>query len=263
MPLDLDEARDLLGCTGRTHPARERALEELHRDARGNPGQLLRLAQSRPELARPGSDRDERRVALAQRRLHTAGPNRPAEPRVFDDIEPVSDPGAATEGVGPARIDAPSLVPTRPPIRDEDGLVEVGWEGDLESDLVPAGGSSPAPGLSPTDDASFNEELIEDRYAALQAWAEWTRNQGRSAGENPASQSVPAGRPPEDSSRAEETGGALLTTALDAAAPRDRASAADAPAALPQASVRAESQHEFAPYSHLFSRIRQSRHPGP
>ena len=34
-----------------------------------------------------------------------------------------------------ARSQAPSLIPTRPPIRIEEGLVEVGWEGDLETEL--------------------------------------------------------------------------------------------------------------------------------
>ena len=27
------------------------------------------------------------------------------------------------------------LMPSKPPIRDEDGLVEVGWEGDLEDEI--------------------------------------------------------------------------------------------------------------------------------
>jgi len=268
MPLDLDEARDLLGYTGRTDLALERALEELHRDARGNPGKLFRMAQSRPELWRPGSDRDQRRHAQVERRLHTAHLARPTEPLVFDDGGPVSGPATGEEGAGTARSDAPSLIPTRPPIRDEDGLVEVGWEGDLESDLLPAGGTSTGPVASPADDPSFNEELIEDRYAALQAWAEWTRNQGRSAGENPATQSAQQRRGPAETFGPEEPTGTEPAAAALAAAPFDPADAADpaesadASAAIPHAGVRAEGQHEFAPYSHLFTRIRQSKHPG-
>ena len=44
-PLDLDEARELLEFAGQDHIAADRALEELHRDARGNASGLLRLAQ--------------------------------------------------------------------------------------------------------------------------------------------------------------------------------------------------------------------------
>ena len=37
------------------------------------------------------------------------------------------------------------------------------------------GATPPKPSLP--DDSPFNEELIEDRYAALQAWSEWTKGQ--------------------------------------------------------------------------------------
>ena len=73
---------------------------------------------------------------------------------------------------------APALIPSKPPIRDEDGLVEVGWEGDLEDELsapeTRADGSCEHPVRTIR---RSNEELIEDRYAALQAISERTRNE--------------------------------------------------------------------------------------
>jgi len=250
MPLDLDEARDLLGYPGRTSAALELAIEELHRDACGNPGKLLRLARLRPGLWQPGSDRDQRRQAHAQKRLPTTHLMRAGEPAVIADDEPVSDPAIGRERAAKARSDAAPLIPAKPPIRDEDGLVEVGWEGDMESELVQAGGVSTGPRPSLADDPSFNEELIEDRYAALQAWAEWTRSQGRSAGEKPTTQSDQPGRSPPRTVGPEEA------TGSDPAGPFDPPAAAGPPAAIPPAGVRAESQHEFAPYSHLFTRLR-------
>ena len=80
---------------------------------------------------------------------------------------------------GPGRAETPALVPSKPPIRDEEGLVEVGWEGDLEDELSSLE-------TAPSDATSFSahespptEELIEDRYAAIQALSErdtWLTN---------------------------------------------------------------------------------------
>ena len=268
MPLDLDETRDLLGYAGRTDSTLEPALEELHRDARGNPGKLFRIVQSRPELWRPRSDRDQRRHASAQSASKVPSSPDPASRSYGEDGRSFADPAARKEGAGTARSDAPSLIPTRPPIRDEDGLVEVGWEGDLESELLPTVGTSPETVGSLADDSSFNEELIEDRYAALQAWAEWTRNQGRSGGENPATQTAqqrrepaePAGR--EGPASTEPAAGPDRSAAFEPADSADPGDAARGPAVGPHAGVRAESQHEFAPYSQLFTRLRQPRQPG-
>ena len=65
--------------------------------------------------------------------------------------------------------DAPALIPSKPPIRDEDGLVEVGWEGDLEDELSTPEGASSDSAAFISDQSPLNEELIDDRYAALQA----------------------------------------------------------------------------------------------
>jgi len=270
MPLDLDEARDLLGYPGRLGAAAEPALEALHRDARGNPGKLLHLAHARPGLWQPGSNHDRRRQARAQQRLAAANLTQAREPLVFEDEKP----GNGEERPAAARSDAPPLIPAKPPIRDEDGLVEVGWDGDLESELVAAGGAPTGPRRPVADDPSFNEELIEDRYAALQAWAEWTRNQGQSTGENPVTQSAQPRRSPSETDVPEQATGSDQADTFDPAdaagpaPPFGPATAADPTgqfgpaagagpaAAIPPAGVRAERQHEFAPYSHLFTRLK-------
>ena len=59
MPLDLDEARDLLAFHGRAGLAAETALEELHRDALGNPRMILRLAESRARAIRTDTQADK------------------------------------------------------------------------------------------------------------------------------------------------------------------------------------------------------------
>jgi len=262
MPLDLDEARDLLGYPRRPGAALEPALEELHRDACGNPGKLLRLAHSRPGLWQPGSDHDQRRQAQAHERLAAANLAQPTEALVLEDEEAVSNPAIGDERAAAARSDAPPLIPAKPPIRDEDGLVEVGWEGDLESELLGSGRAPTGPHRPLADDPSFNEELIEDRYAALQAWAEWTRNQGRSTGENAATPSARPGPSPSETDEPEEAIGSRPADTFDPAdgagpaPPFGPATAAGPAAAIPPAGVRAERQHEFAPYSHLFTRLK-------
>ena len=150
-----------------------------------------------------------------------------------------------SDAAGPAR--SPSLIPTKPPLRLEEGLVEVGWEGDLEAELVPAEGSGkdgddPMAGAAGTD-----EELVEDRYAALQAWAEWTRNRERSE-ETSGTAALPGSPvdPMENPEIPPEAGPATVPASSSAAT---------------TASLRSETPHDFAPYSQLFTRLRQSR-PG-
>ena len=136
-------------------------------------------------------------------------------------------------------VEAP-LVPSRPPLRVEEGLIEVGWEGSLEAESASPPGDEPdQPAVESLIDEEDlpSEEMVEDHYAALQAWTEWARNRGRDAsrdmaGDRASSELVPSS-----------------------------ATSADA---LPVAEIqrptglRAESQHEHAPYSQLFSRLRQS-----
>ena len=72
------------------------------------------------------------------------------------------------------------MIPSRPPIRLEDGLVEVGWDGDLEAEPTYADSPTTDQETSLPAEPHSDEELVEDRYAALQAWTEWTRNRERS-----------------------------------------------------------------------------------
>ena len=65
----------------------------------------------------------------------------------------------------------------------------------------------PPPRLVSPDDSSFNEELIEDRYAALQAWSEWTESQKRTAGRGVAIESSPPRRSAEPSPLGRHTAG--------------------------------------------------------
>ncbi len=238
-PLDLDEARELLGPEGRLA---EPDLEALHRDAMGNPRAILRLAG-----ARTRASRTVMAPRLADRQV--TSPRRPiAIPRVEARlneraVEPaspaVSGVPAPAGDVPPPRL--PSLIPARPPIRFEEGLVEVGWEGDLEAEPTRPEASPSDPGPAPTGEDGPNEEPVEDRYAALQAWAEWSRNRERSIPAAP----DPAGdaEPPTPESSGEPA---------QAEAPRGDTG----PLASP--SIRAETPHDFAPYGQLFSRLRHS-----
>ena len=246
MPLDLDEARALLTSCGRANTLVELALEELHRNALGNPGRLLAITESWKSAPRPSRGerfaRDREPAAAESERLGSAPGPRPL-PRTAASA---SASGIATppEEAGPVR--SPPLIPTRPPLRLEEGLVEVGWEGDLEAELVRGEDSGkdrdgPRPGVPDP-----NEELVEDRYAALQAWAEWTRNRERSL--EAGSASAMPGAPAEP---IQGQGTAPGDGPVTAAAPSS---------AAPAANLRSETPHEFAPYSQLFTRLRQSGH---
>jgi general secretion pathway protein A len=155
-------------------------------------------------------------------------------------------------------LEAP-LVPIRPPLRVEEGLIEVGWEGNLEAEAASpmestapvATGRTATAGLLDADKEPVSappaateaeaepelpsEEMIEDHYAALQAWTEWAKNRGR--GIDPGSAAGPAANAPEESG--------------DSLEGRNGAPRA--------ARVWSEGQHDHAPYSQLFTRLRQSR----
>ena len=221
----------------------EPELETLHRDAMGNPRAILRIAAtwgwaSRPSVGEP-PDPGLRAAPTRRPTPLTNGETRPGE-TPGEDAEP------AGYGVAALADDAlsrrhPALIPARPPLRFEEGLVEVGWEGDLEAELTRPEVSTSEPEGVATEDDGRNEEVVEDRYAALQAWAEWSRNRERSApvAAEPAAEGVGPdlhddGDPPPGGA----TGGRFRT----------RRCVVD-PHEPPQ---------EFAPYSQLFSRLRHS-----
>ena len=197
LPLDLDEAAALLESRG-AHVAGDRdRFETLHRDSAGNPSRLLRHA------IRLGGD------VNGSTTLNVAPP-----PSRVADPEP--------------------MIPVKPPLRVEDGLIEVGWdseaEGDPEGEIEHRGFAEAVeefPEVSADDD-----EPIEDHYAALQAWGEWARNQGRADSKSP---SIDADLPPDE---------------LDEPPPSIRTPLGSEPG------LWVEGRQAFGPYSQLFSRLR-------
>ncbi len=241
MPMDLDEARELLGFHNYKNTSSESALEELHRDTLGNPRRLLRLAESRAWATRPGleTSKAENETRHPERSMTSPRKERPAEPVAPPNgsVQP-HDAGSNARG--------PSLIPSKPPIRFEDGLVEVGWDGDLESeptqiDPVPADQDDSAA----AEPGRPDDEPVEDRYAALQAWTEWTRNR-----ERPQVADGRSGMPEVESDSVAGSDDDSLDEPTDEADPSSVAT---------PATIRAENPHDFAPYSQLFTRLRQSR----
>lgn len=207
-PIDADEALDLLTRLRLERASNLALVEHWHRQAGGNPRRLLRLAlaeSNRPALVRASSP------------LRT-GPTLTREPS--------APPSSASVAEEPSR-----LGPARPPIRFEDGLIEVGWESELDTEAPPITVAAP----SPISELAA-EESINDHYAALQAWNEWAVNQGREPAQ-PADQATIQADSPHDSDP-------------DHANPLDN-----------HPRVWAEGQQSFAPYSQLFSRLRQSHDP--
>jgi type II secretory pathway predicted ATPase ExeA len=253
VPLDLDEARELLGVGDGGSAAVEAALENLHRDARGNPGRMVRLIQSRPELL---SATGEGARIGAGSGLAVRGTPPSFGLAVLNEPAEAPEPAEASPlpaGLAPAdapRAGSTPLFPAKPPIRAEEGLVEVGWGGDLESELEPEANTSPSAATEPDRDFGVREELVEDRYAALQAWTEWTRNQARPPAGGGAISPAPAETEAEDPSD------------FESASVGDAATAIESPGTMASAGLRAEGQHEFAPYSQLFTRPRESKQPG-
>jgi type II secretory pathway predicted ATPase ExeA len=200
-PIDADEAIELVARLRPGRAADVAEVERWHRDAAGNPKRLLRLA--------------------------SAPAPRAAHPR------PIPAPAAADVEVESPLPSPPRLGSDRPPIHVEDGLIEVGWEAEPEPRPAPTTLTTAAPAVPAADEGA--EVAVDDHYAALQAWNEWARNQGR----------------------------ALAPTAPDVATdpdpPADPARGSDAPNGHPH--VWAEGQQSFAPYSQLFSRFRQPRDP--
>jgi general secretion pathway protein A len=241
LPLDVDEVRELL--RGRAVLA-QAELESLHRDAAGNPRRLLHLAR-REMRTLPGP-------------ISATPPPAPGPSAKPASLTP---PGRDTGHQSSDRRIAPEapLVPSRPPLRVEEGLIEVGWGGSLENEATASASDStasvaivenatPAPldadeepvAASTAAEAELpSEEMIEDHYAALQAWTEWAKNRGRGIGTFPA------------------TGGAAD------AAPEEHGESpygtSDVPGALAAGRVWSEGQHGHAPYSQLFTRLRQSK----
>jgi type II secretory pathway predicted ATPase ExeA len=247
-PLELEELRLFLG---HLVPLRERdvsTIEGVHRAVGGNPRQAFRLFAS---LDRPNATADREGRALTKTPVV-----RPDEPPTTT-VQPTAAP----------RTDLSRAVPVRPPLQVSDDVVEVGWDEPLDAqndvdpddDTGPSRSSDPETADSapseirftqslPAEDATPGEEVIDDRYAALQAWRELEQFQG----------SRRRGSALEDSP---EPGSNALSQRDEAdEAVEGESGAEDSPAtSAGYPGVRVEEQHGFAPYSQLFSRVRQRR----
>jgi type II secretory pathway predicted ATPase ExeA len=251
LPLDRDEAQDLVSAHAGAGGVDSANIDALHRDARGNPRLLLQLLRKHrgDNLVPQGNVRSPvvRRLPAGDSRA--TGSAVPAKggarsPVVLDEADESPSqlrPSDGDEGLSPA-----PLVPSRPPLRVEEGLIEVGWEGNLEAEAAAQSSepiSDPSPAEAEPEGAEpLGEEMVEDHYAALQAWTEWARNRGQSsspgapaAGRSPAS--VPGVEPSSDADE-DESGD---------------------PGSLAVSGLRAEPEHEHAPYSQLFTRLRQAK----
>jgi type II secretory pathway predicted ATPase ExeA len=235
-PIDADEARTLVAqrWPGRAWPIE--VVERLHRDSAGNPQRLLRLA-----LARAAGGASVLPPAPAA--VFAPAPAPPAgfapASTAISMQEALGDaaglPGEP-EAVASAAVSAePLLGPAKPPIREEDGLIEVGWDPNpMEMTIEPPSAESTSRVLERASEGA-EEEVVNDQYAALQAWNEWAANQGRS----PAVAESP---------RAELPAGSEDELKADGALP-----------GLPHPQVWADGPERFGPYSQLFSRLRHSK----
>lgn len=210
-PLRLDETRLFLSELEGASELAEAEIERLHRDSGGNARRLLWQATAWIRAGAPA----ESRPAFATR------PRDPIEPPVVR--EPIAP--------------APLLV-SKPPLRMEDGMIEVGWDAESdgrESRDAESGVTASALAGLPA------EQAVDDHYAALQAWNEWASNQGR--------------KPTVAASSVElaERGAEIIPPPSLADTVGTESPLEDHP------QVWAEGQQTFAPYSQLFSRARQAK----
>jgi general secretion pathway protein A len=229
-PLDIEEARALLDRLADGRSWDVEVLERLHRDCGGNPRRLLRSANA-ATIERQG------------RRATFRPPDRPG-PRQPAIEEPPTSLGTLAE----RGWEAPFVGAPRPPLREEEGVIEVGWEPTPEpaSELeIDDPSEALGPALRQVGGDSIAEveadEVIDDHYAALRAWSEWARTHGRSPAASVSVQAAPATSLIEPHEALEEQ---LDDSADGSASPTN---------------VWTEGQQGFAPYSQLFSRLRQAR----
>ena len=246
-PMDLDEAREFLGP--RRMPGRAGAGGAPPRCPGQSPGDA-------PDRRGPGvglpSGRGGVRTRPACRRA--AAPARPSARR--------GRPATSAREAGRGRADrdrrprrrcgpaATPLVDPRPAPDPARGRAGRGRLGGRPGGGAHASGAAAdrGRGRAAARGRASGEQLVEDRYAALQAWAEWSRNRERSA------------------TSAIEPSAAADAFASDEIARRP----GDRPRTVParrsaggcglraDSSVRAETPHDFAPYSQLFTRLRHS-----
>lgn len=258
-PIDADEACFLLRYEFPGRLLDGLTIERLHRDAAGNPARLLRLAASAPSIP---AERPPSPTRPGSRFRHDVVESDPdPDPDLDLDAEPDLD---ETETSLDAAM-GDRLAAVRPPLRVEENFIEVGWDDavsspDVESEasdipVAPVSASIPAESALP---ATFDREpvAVEDHYAALQAWQEWTHNQERRLSPDPSTAASAADSGPvvEPWSAAlgldseDENAGDVAETDED-----ETASALDG-----MSNVWAEPSQEFAPFGPLFGRTRQA-----
>ena len=226
LPLDIDEAAQLAGAADLD----PEDLERLHRDSGGNLRRLIRLIDDHRHRARSG---------LVGTVARPSAPVRPIDQPPRPELAPALQARPAEIEAEPLHAPPPPLVPSRPPLREEEGLIEVGWGGVLDGEAEPVETAIPVDGEEAEafeDEAPpLGDEAIDDHYAALQAWSEWARNRDR---ETPEAAAQPADDPEGD-----EEG--------------DENQDEDAGDREPDADLRGEPPHDHAPYGQLFTTLRQ------
>jgi general secretion pathway protein A len=241
-PIDADEACELLRKERPGQLLDGLTIERLHRDAAGNPAKLLRLAAATPAVP---ADRPAPRHAAAPPRR----PDRPHLRRPAAVADPIADDPPLDAALGDR------LAAVRPPLRVEENLIEVGWsDGPVAADEPEPAAPEAAVASrdEPEDDA--DPVAVEDHYAALQAWQEWTRNQGRrAAAPVPSVAAWPSalGLDADDVADAEPDDEDAGREAED-----DEPAEPSALDGLPN--VWADPEEGFAPYGPLFGRARQA-----
>lgn len=201
----------------------------------------------------PGVSRDPLELERLHREID-------GNPRLLCLWNPEPSRPSATRAGNPARpspVVIPPMVPVRPPLRVGEGMVEVGWE-------TPAGPEDPddqegweaaastTPERRPESSGDLSEHRVdppvEDYDEALRAWSVWTRHPSRpdSIVPDPTIRSGPA----------QETDGTFSAEVDEEEEEMEPTS--DGPV---DPDLRVESEHGFAPYGQLFSRLKEARDP--
>ena len=273
--VDFDEARMFLAYSFPEYDWRRDEIDALHREAGGNPRRLLRLGVVRASLAaksrpRRGEAGNPQRVEkqLYKNMQKSKFFNEESLPHVMNSADDSLISFAGDGSIG-AFSEGPLLGPAAPPLHEEEGLIEVGWneqevefEGDIGSaradlvagsDAIDRSGAESASlrdsdrfysALETTEESPSGVEAVDDHYAALQAWNEWARVQGRFALDRGGITQAGEGRASIGASDETNT-----DPFIDEESP-----------VLPH-HVRLDSEHAIVPPARLFSGMRDSGRP--
>ncbi len=232
-PFTIDEFSDWVTELEPSRIFSEADFEQLHRSLGGNPRRYL-VETQQARKPRTAIDRSDATSMVEM-----------DEPEPLE-AEPLRTPPLARSW------DVPSVIPQKPPLEVAEEMIEVGWDATSELSLNPEGeredGSdedarASEPRSLGSSAGQGSEEVIDDHYAALQAWTEWAHCQGR--------------EPVAPRGRLEKIEIAEHDPELTDPLPDD-----ESPWTPPQAGTsgnRVETEHAFAPYSQLFSRLRESQ----